>query len=209
MQSGLQEVSEYLCAQQGNGDTTKVLSAVKSMGENLKLLSTGSNSIVNLVNRFKDYARKGESEREKHPLVEIIDGALFLLRHRIKQGVAVSKTVDAGLNVLCDHQEMTQVFMNLFNNSIDAMERNTGAIEVEAKPEDGNVLVFVRDTGGGIPEELAGEVFKPFFTTKGKAQGTGLGLFIVKHIIEDHGGSVALETGAEKGAAFKIVLPLG
>jgi signal transduction histidine kinase len=71
------------------------------------------------------------------------------------------------------------------------------------------VRLEVADTGHGMPEEIREKIFDPFFTTKDFGKGTGLGLTVVKGIIEEHGGTIALESAVEKGTTFTIRLPIG
>ncbi len=104
--------------------------------------------------------------------------------------------------------EIVQVFMNLFSNSIDAIEKN-GEIKVSTfvTPFE-KVIIKVSDTGKGINPSYADRIFEPFFTTKPASKGTGLGLSIVKRIIESHGGIIKL-LNEGKGATFLIILPAG
>ena len=74
--------------------------------------------------------------------------------------------------------------------------------------EDNHVLLGVSDTGHGMPEEIRSKVFEPFFTTKDFGKGTGLGLTVVKGIIEEHGGTIEVESAVDKGTTFWIRLPL-
>ena len=80
-----------------------------------------------------------------------------------------------------------------------------GTLTVSASAEDGAVAIRVRDTGVGIPDELRDKLFKPLFT--GKPKGTGLGLAVVKRIVDAHGGTVTFESKAEVGTTFTVTLP--
>ena len=124
----------------------------------------------------------------------------------------------AGIEVRRDYQtegevtiyagDLRQVFNNLISNAIDAMERNGRVdLSIEHTAAD-TVQVTIRDTGCGIPEEHLGNIFKPFFTTKGD-KGTGIGLWVVKGIVERLGGQISVEssTTGDRGTCFAIVLP--
>jgi signal transduction histidine kinase len=94
--------------------------------------------------------------------------------------------------VLADPEEIGRVLINLINNSIDAITeaRKGQRVVVESRAVDGHVEITVQDDGPGLPAEMRGHLFEPYFSTKSK--GTGLGLAIVKRIVEGFGGSVAI-----------------
>jgi signal transduction histidine kinase len=168
----------------------------------------GSRRISTIVNSLKTYARQGGVKKENTKLSAIIDDAQKLLQHRLKKGVTLKKSVSENLVVFCDFQNLSQVFVNLFNNSIDALDEQPGTIEIFAKQNNKQVIIQINDTGSGISDRLADKIFDPFFTTKGKARGTGLGLSIVKGIIEKHDGTIVLAKNATPGASFEITFPL-
>jgi len=112
--------------------------------------------------------------------------------------------------ILGDFQQLKQVFINLFNNAVEAMSHG-GTLSISISPSllDGKeaVSVRVRDTGGGIAQDILPNIFNPFYTTK--EGGTGLGLPIVHRIVTNHGGTIRVHnlTGAGAGAEFRILLP--
>lgn len=108
-----------------------------------------------------------------------------------------------------DPDQLQQVFMNLIINAAHAMEEmGKGELSLGTLIEDGKAVIFVQDTGPGIPESVRERVFEPYFTTKGQGKGTGLGLPIVKNIIQLHEGELRLQTEIGKGTRFQIHLPL-
>ena len=107
---------------------------------------------------------------------------------------------------LMNTDEMRQVFINLFNNAVQAMEEKGGKLVVASSKDNGMARIEVRDTGSGIPPDVMKKLFTPFFTTKSK--GTGLGLATVKRIIERHKGKIELLSEVGKGTTFVIHLPL-
>ena len=98
------------------------------------------------------------------------------------------------------------MFTNLLNNALDAMPEG-GSIEVKTTAEDKTISIDIRDTGGGIPEEIRNRIFDPFFTTKG-VQSTGLGMSISYGIISRHKGTIAVKSAEGKGTTFTIKLPV-
>jgi signal transduction histidine kinase len=104
--------------------------------------------------------------------------------------------------------QLQQVLMNLMMNSIDAMKDVDGKRELtiqSQRGEDGQVLISVSDTGGGLPPQQADKIFNAFFTTK--AHGTGMGLRICRSIIESHGGRLWAAEHSPRGAIFQFTLP--
>jgi len=108
--------------------------------------------------------------------------------------------------VLADSHMLEQVFINLFNNAVDAME-GKGLLTIAVDRDGPSVRITVSDTGKGIPKDKLPRIFDPFFTTKD--HGTGLGLAIVYSIIEKHRGRIELQSTSEKGSTFVITLPGG
>ena len=102
--------------------------------------------------------------------------------------------------------ELNQVWMNLLDNALDAVPQN-GRVEVTARAELGKVVVCVTDNGPGIPAEIAGKIFDPFFTTKGVGKGTGLGLDIVRRLLQKHDAEIAVESAPGR-TEFQVRLPL-
>jgi C4-dicarboxylate-specific signal transduction histidine kinase len=192
----------------GESSMTKVKERAEKLNEMLQIAFEGSSSLLGLVERFKGYSKKGETERKKSNLGEIVDNVQKFLHYRIKRGVSVDVSIPHEIAIYCHSQEISQVFINLFNNSIDAMVDTKGKLFITAQPSGDSVEVTIADDGPGIPDDVAKEIFNPFFTTKGKEKGTGLGLFIVKNIVEDHGGNITLLVGTKRGASFKITFPL-
>jgi signal transduction histidine kinase len=187
------------------GRLTKMVGEIDHVFEDML---EGSRRISTIVNSLKTYARQGGVNKENTKLSVIVDDAHKLLQHRLKKGISFKKSVPDHLIVFCDFQSLSQVFVNLFNNSIDAIDKKPGTIEILAQEHNNKIIIQINDTGSGISDRLADKIFDPFFTTKGKARGTGLGLSIVKGIIEKHEGTISLNKTANSGASFEITLPL-
>ncbi len=184
----------------------KTVDKVESM---LDSILEGSRRITHLVNSLRTYSRQGDIQKEACLVVDILSESLNLLALRLKQGVQVSVHAPDDLELSCDPQKLTQVFVNLIGNGIDAMnELQEKVLTIEAFREDDKVCIHIQDSGPGIAQETAEKIFDPFFTTKSKEQGTGLGLFIVRNIIEEHGGSISLAPSDGSGAKFCITFPL-
>ena len=100
------------------------------------------------------------------------------------------------------------MLLNLFNNAAQAMpEQHQGKIHVKTYESTDDVFVDVADNGTGMPPEVIAKIFEPFFTTKAAGEGTGLGLAISTQIMEQHGGTLSVESEVGKGTCFTLRLP--
>ena len=130
-----------------------------------------------------------------------------MLFRSAKNRVQVDLQLDEACpNVQADADQMNQVLINLIMNAIHAMP-DGGELRIGMVPVDAMVQLTVADTGHGIPQEVIAKVFDPFFTTKEFGKGTGLGLTVVKGIIEEHHGIISAESREGKGTTFTILLP--
>ena len=123
-----------------------------------------------------------------------------------KSRVAVEWALDDDCpNVLADGDQMSQVFINLVMNALHAMP-DGGTLRVGLAQDQDIVKLTVADSGHGIPPEALPKIFEPFFTTKEFGKGTGLGLTVVKGIIEEHQGTITVDSEEGKGTRFTISL---
>ncbi len=106
-----------------------------------------------------------------------------------------------------DHQGVHRCLLNLLTNAIDAVEEGRGEVRLVTRAEGGSILVSVEDNGVGIPPEARQQIFEVFYSTKGN-RGTGLGLAVTKKIVEEHGGSITVDSALGQGSRFTIRLPL-
>jgi len=176
--------------------------------EYLQLMEEGVKRIQKTVTNLLEYARTPHLERSKTDLHDIIEKSLSLLEHLMqkKQIVVVKEISDQLPLIEVDRHQMSQVFVNLFLNSIQAMEGG-GTLKIGAVVLNGRIEVTISDTGKGIPEKILPKVFDPFVTTQGEGRGTGLGLWITQGIIERHGGSIDLSSQEGRGTTVDIRLP--
>jgi signal transduction histidine kinase len=168
----------------------------------------GQKRIAQTVDTLRTYSRKDGESIEPCFLTDPADDAVRLVRHRCKHGVSIEISIPPDLRILCNRRKISQVFINLFANAIDAMPEQRGFIRVDAVPADGCVNITIKDSGYGIPDKMSEIIFDPFYTTKGEEQGTGLGLYIVRNIIQEQGGKIFLAPYDGTGAQFHITLPL-
>jgi PAS domain S-box-containing protein len=163
-----------------------------------------------IVRRVRLLFKQDTPQRELVDLNEIIREMVLLLHSEsIQYGVSVPTKLAADLpEVMGDRVQLQQVLMNLMMNSIDAMKVVDGPRKLiiqSQRGEDGQVLIWVSDTGVGLPPEQADKIFDAFFTTK--THGTGMGLRISRSIIESHGGRLWAADHPPRGARFCFTLP--
>ncbi|MCP4687213.1 MAG: GHKL domain-containing protein, partial [Desulfobacterales bacterium] len=160
-----------------------------------------------VVFALKSYAHTDHTdERTLVDIVEGIEVVLTLYYSQMKHGVEVIKNFSPVPPILCYADELNQVWTNLLHNALQAMD-NKGRLKIDVLQEDDRIVVSVTDSGGGVPPEIKARIFDPFFTTKPAGEGSGLGLDIVRKIIEKHQGRIELES--EPGeTTFTVWLPI-
>jgi signal transduction histidine kinase len=154
-----------------------------------------------IVGDLQDYARPIAPEREVVAVSTLINDVLASLPHADHVQI-VTCANDVQVNV--DPHLMHRVFANLILNAMQAMP-DGGKLSVSATADDGPVTISVSDTGVGIPDDMRDKLFSPLIT--GKAKGTGLGLAVVKRIVDAHGGTMTFESREGKGTTFSVTLP--
>ncbi|MDA8168856.1 MAG: ATP-binding protein [Nitrospiraceae bacterium] len=178
-------------------------------GEAIKDIQSQTQRVKRIVGGLLDFAREGEPRLEKNVEPEGLIREAFRRAAAGTEGVGLEVGGEKGIYIQADPEQLERVFINLFTNSIEAME-GRGRISVRLESQDGeNILIKVSDTGPGVPGEYREKIFEPFFTAR--ERGTGLGLAIVFGIIKKHGGEISLERKSPggKGAAFLIKIPGG
>ncbi len=171
------------------------------------ILQKESKRLNRLLTELLDYARPRRPEFLAIELKPLVDGIVRLLHVQAnRKSVTLETALPESLpQVQCDPEQLRQVLLNLTLNAIQAADR-PGSIHIEAQARDTFIDMEIRDDGPGIPADVRAHLFEPFFTTK--HDGTGLGLAVTKTIIESHGGQIAVEPNAPRGARFLITIPL-
>ena len=162
-----------------------------------------------IIRRLRDFVARGETERRIESLPKLIEEASALALVGAKEhGVRVRFEFDPQVDlVLADKVQVQQVVLNLIRNAVDAMlESAQRNLTVTVVPTDNEMaLVSVADTGPGISDDVAGQLFQPFITTK--RSGMGVGLSISRTIVEAHGGRIWVEANNGGGAVFRFTVP--
>lgn len=154
-----------------------------------------------IVGDLQDYARPLQPQVERMSLSNLVEDVLAQVPH--DRTVWVTTSID-GVHIDADRYLMHRAFSNLILNAVQAMP-NGGTLTISGSVSDHAVVITVRDTGEGIPTEVEGKLFSPLVT--GKAKGTGLGLTVVKRIVDAHGGTIAFKSEKGKGTTFTVTLP--
>ena len=163
--------------------------------------------ISDLVGAIKEYTFMDQAPLQNVDVVKGLETTLTIMNHKLKRGVAVQREYQpVPLLVNSFGSELNQVWTNLIDNAIDAMN-GKGVLRVRTYREDGCVVVEIGDNGPGISPEVRPHIFEPFFTTKGVGQGTGLGLDTVQRIVRKHRGNIQV-TSKPGDTRFQVWLPL-
>ena len=161
-----------------------------------------------IVNSLLNFSRTSPTEFVSVDLNKIVRETLALMEHQMtKSGVTATLALDDALpRIKGNPGKLQQVFLNLFLNARDAMERG-GVLALKTWALDGRVLVTVADSGAGIARENLEKIFDPFFTTKGAKKGTGLGLSVSYGIVREHGGNIEVASEIGAGTRFELSFP--
>ena len=173
----------------------------------LTLVSGQLQRIRTTLRELIEFSRPASDERRRVALGDVLDEALNIAKYykRTRGRIATPALPPDLPPLFAVRDQLVQVFLNLVLNAIDATDRD-GRIELGARPCPEGVEVTVRDDGSGIAPEDAARVFQPYFTTK--PHGTGLGLFVTRQLVTEHGGTVEFEPAPGRGTVFRVRLPL-
>ncbi len=188
----------------------------------------------NIVRSLLDFSRDREFNKESFSLKKLFEETIQFVKGQVPTKIAITLLVPEDISIVADKQRIQQVFLNLIKNAIEAITTDEGTITIKAEKhraidvledekagiynylkyrgkctlEQDTVDIEVRDSGSGMALELLPKIFDPFFTTKDVGKGSGLGLFIVHEIIEEHDGCIAVDSEPGKGTTFLIRLPI-
>ena len=161
-----------------------------------------------VVFALKNFARIDHSGKKIPTNIrESIETVLTLYYNQLKQDINLVLELEELEPIMAYSDELGQVWMNLIHNALQAMN-NRGDLTITLKKESDFVVVSIKDSGCGIAKELEDKVFKPFFTTKPAGEGSGLGLDIVKKIVQKHSGEISFLSSADSGTTFFVKLPI-
>ncbi|MDJ0677088.1 MAG: GAF domain-containing protein [Calothrix sp. MO_167.B42] len=203
---------------------------IEDLPKTLASMKTGSQRITDIVQSLRNFSRKDESEFKAVDIHAGLDSTLLILNHKLQDNgkypnIKVVKNYGNLPLVLCYPAQLNQVFMNILDNGIDALQQKFQEIKgkyvdstecpmiplniwIKTQVTEQKIIIKIRDSGAGMPEELSQRIFDPFFTTKGIGQGTGLGLSIAYQIVvEKHQGAIQCLSKPGQGTEFIIEIP--
>ncbi|NET31857.1 MAG: response regulator [Cyanothece sp. SIO1E1] len=180
---------------------------------NLVRLQHNSQNILSAVERaskvvftLKNYAHYDISDQQQlASITQGIDTALELYHNQLKHGVEVNRAYESLPAIWCYPDELIQIWTNLIHNAIQAMD-NEGALAIQVSQQDQQVMVNITDSGCGISPDIQPRIFDPFFTTKPAGEGSGLGLDIVRKIVEKHNGTITVASVPGQ-TTFTVTIP--
>ncbi len=207
---GIYEDIEALLPLLKDPDSQRILNIayqLTTLSRSTKTISTASNRAAKTVFALKNFARQDSSgEKVLSNITENIETVLTLYYNQLKHGVEVIKNYAELPEILCYRDELNQVWTNLLHNALQAMDYK-GTLTIDVGMQDNQVFISFTDSGIGIPDNIKPKIFEPFFTTKAAGEGTGLGLDIVKKIIDKHEGTIAVESVPGR-TTFRVCLPV-
>lgn len=155
------------------------------------------------------FSRHEDSSVEDTAVSMVLRDVLLFLKYEIrKHSTVVVEELEPCLPlIVANPNHLKQVFLNLIVNALQAMEQGGKLAIAASSSMDGLVRIVFRDTGPGIPEDIRGKIFDPFFTTKDPGEGTGLGLFVTKTLVERLGGRIEVTSELGKGTSFILLFP--
>ncbi|MEW6544338.1 MAG: protoglobin domain-containing protein [Nitrospirota bacterium] len=165
--------------------------------------------ITRIMNQLLTFARRRPLERRPLDLKRTVEDCLEVVRERLGRHRIEAETRFAPSlpPVHADADHMSQVLLNLVINAVHAMPEG-GTLRIGLDPAGSHVRMTVTDTGHGIPKDALPRIFDPFFTTKEVGKGTGLGLTVVHGIVQEHGGTITVESEPDRGTTFTVLLPV-
>lgn len=212
LESDFEELAPYLSPQQPPPAITsqnqqELGFLMKEMQQLINSIKRGVSRTQAIVSNLSSFTRKSDGKFEVTDLHQGLESALTILSSKIKGNIEVQKNYGQIPKVECQFLRINQVFLNLINNALDAMTED-GKLTITTSQLGDQVLIKIKDNGGGIPEDVLKRIFEPFYTTKEIGKGTGLGLSISYGIVQNHDGRIAVQSELGKGSEFTVYLPI-
>ena len=183
----------------------EVLEEINDLTDSIR---RGAERTAEIVKGLRTFSRLDEDDVKKADMHENLDATLSILRNQIKNRIEIVKEYSDIPQIDCYPGKLNQVFMNILSNASQAIE-GKGTITIRtSKVDDNHILIGIKDSGAGMPEDVKKRIFEPFFTTKDVGKGTGLGLSITHSIMEKHQGKIDVESEIGVGTEFLLTLPI-
>jgi two-component system NtrC family sensor kinase len=178
--------------------------------KSIEQIQTQGKRCKQITHKLLSFARKTDGTVQDVDINDVLEELVALSAQRAKYSmVEIQPVYQENLPSLkVSLSELQQVFFNIINNAIDAMENNGGRLKISSRRKDNHIVVEITDTGKGIPEANLSRIFDPFFTTKPIGKGTGLGLSICYGIIDKMGGKIQCKSSVGVGTTVWVSIPI-
>ncbi len=204
-QQSLNEIVEKLVRLKNDHQFSE---AYQSIRQTIVDIQNGAQRTAEIVQGLRSFASDDNEGFSKANVNRIMQDVLLLLKNRHASSVEIYTDFDSNIPPIeCKPGKINQAFHNILTNAFEAIV-GEGSVNISTRYTNESCIIFIRDSGVGIQEENIKKIFDPFYTTKKVGQGIGLGLSIAYSIIDEHGGSIEVESELGKGTAITIVLPV-
>ena len=180
----------------------------QEVGELISNIEIGASRTHDIVTALRTYSRDTSEKFIPADIHEGIDSSLVILNHKKGNRIQVHKNYASLPQISCMASRLNQVFLNILDNAIQAIEGEGDIFISTFNNKDNTVSIHFRDSGSGMSEDSINNAFNPFFTTKEVGAGTGLGLYVSYNIIQQHKGTITIKSDEGKGTEFEIILPV-
>jgi PAS domain S-box-containing protein len=175
--------------------------------ERVRIIRQQVERVTRLIQTLMNFARPQHEAARSLRIEEVAERALGLIVETARgRGIAIERDFGDTPAIVAQAERLERALLDLLINACDAMPKG-GTLRVATRPVDGGIEIDVEDTGTGIAPEVIGRIFEPFYTTKPRGKGTGLGLLVTRSIVLEHGGTIDVESTLGKGTSFQIRLP--
>ncbi len=174
----------------------------------IKNINEGTSRTTRIIRDLKTFSREDSESIIPLDLNVVLDSTISFTDKQLLANITIQRDYDSIPLVHCLPGRISQVFLNIMHNGIQAMDGSGGQLTIKTEHRDEHVHIFFTDTGCGITPDDMPKIFDPFFTNKEVGKGTGLGLGISYTIIRQHGGVIKVQSEVGKGSVFEVILPV-
>lgn len=223
----LQLISTYEEQETKNAKIEKVKEEIEfdflqeDLSEIIQSMREGARRLKELVSSLHSFSHIDGGNHKQADIHECIESVLLILKNRLKRGIKIIKNYGELPPIYCYSGQLSQVFMNLICNALDAIDEQKEKVDFQPQikiitehlpskdHQNDWIVVRISDNGVGMPQEIQNRIFDMFFTTKPAGKGTGLGLAITHQIVtEKHGGKLKFSSERDRGTEFEVFLPV-
>lgn len=204
------EFGNLISSTLGHAQLALLSTSIADKDSALKVIERTSQHGRSITASLRTFARRNDFVRRVQHVEIAIEDTLKIVEHKLaSEHIEVVLNIEFVPPILCDISSLVQVLLNLVTNAMDAMRPyGSGTLTIALTEQGDQLELMVRDTGGGISDEVRTSLFEPFVTTKPAGKGTGLGLAVCYGIVKDHGGTISAVSTAGVGTTFTVCLPI-